>query len=134
MFSLAALLLNRSFAVKDRDADYREWYRRTLFEKRFEAAREEHAWLMRLYRRHHDAGAEADSGIGDLSRQAREWYDMNGTLLEDALPDSSSFIGAANSVGGEHFLDKYIAARERLSERFDRLFENERKSKKQQKR
>jgi len=103
VFGLGSLLLNRWFAVKDRNADYREWYRRTLFEKRFTAAGDGYAWAIKLG----DAIAAADPGkpqsdgnkaLLAMANEARDWYNHNAALLgRDELPEGSKFIALTNS-------------------------------------
>lgn len=103
-FNFAALLLNRRFAVADREADQREWYRKALFEKRLAAAGEGYSWVLKLG----DAIATANLGAPEssdnktllaLAKEAREWYNRNAVLLgRNELPGSSEFIGLTNSA------------------------------------
>jgi hypothetical protein len=134
VFNLAALILSRRFAVKDREFDYREWYRRTLFEKRLTTVQEAYRWLMRLYRAASQSetqtvGSEANRALLALSEQARNWHDANCVFLEDAVPKSSSYIGALNSVGTPLFFKMYIDAERDLRERLNALLESEQKRK-----
>ena len=130
-FGMASLLVNRRFAVKDRDADHREWYRRSLFEKRLDAAQEGYHWLMRLNRatsqpEARTPGSEQNRAVAALSQEAREWYDANCVFLEDSAPSSSFYIGALNAAGTDLFWKMCIDAEKELRERLNKLFEGER--------
>ena len=102
-FGLASLLMNRRFAVKDREADNREWRRRTLFEKRLTAVGDGYAWAIKLG----DAIAAADpkrpeldenKALLSMANEARDWYNHNAHLLgHDELPEGSKFIALTSS-------------------------------------
>ena len=100
-FGMASLVVNRRFAVNDRDADYREWYRRTLFEKRLNAAQDGYAWVMKMLPLiggaspdPGQAGSDGNRALAACANAAREWYDHNSALLGgDEMPSSSAFIG-----------------------------------------
>jgi hypothetical protein len=102
----------------------KEWYRRTLLEKRLTAVQEGYAWLMRLNRAH-DLAGNAKADVSAVAREARKWYDSNCLFLEDCLPKSSSFIGATNSVGKNGFFDNLISAEDLLRKRVRWLFEDQ---------
>ena len=133
-FSLASMLLNRRFAVEDRQEDYREWYRRTLFEKQLSAVQEGYAWLMRLNHAMNQPeastpGSTQNRVVADLKRQAEEWYNTNCVLLEDTVPISSNFIGAVSAAGTNLFWKMFGDAQKSLRERVNQLRESEREFK-----
>jgi hypothetical protein len=133
-FNLASSVLNRRSAVADRDADHREWYRRTLFEKRLNAIQDGYHWLMQLNRATSQPearvqGSEQNRAVAALSQQAHEWYDTNCVFLEDAVPKSSNFIGAMNAAGTDLFWKMWIDAEKDLRERLRELLEGEREFK-----
>jgi len=133
-FNLASSVLNRRSAVADREADHREWYRRTLFEKRLNAIQEGYHWLMQLNRATSQPearvqGSEQNRAVAALSQQAREWYDTNCVFLEDTVPQSSYFIGALNAAGTDSFWKMCIDAEKDLRERLKQLLESEREFK-----
>jgi len=133
-FNLASSVLNRRFTVADREADHREWYRRTLFEKRLDAVQEGYHWLTRLNRATSQpealtSGSEQNRAVATLSQEAREWYDANCVFLEDTVPGSSTFIGALNTAGTDLFWKMWIDAEKDLRERLRQLLESERISK-----
>ena len=133
-FNLASSVLNRRSAAADREADHREWYRRTLFEKRLNAIQEGYHWLMQLNRATSQPearvqGSEQNRSVANLSEQAREWYDACCVFLEDAVPGSSTFIGALNAAGTDLFWKMCIEAEKDLRERLKQLLESERESK-----
>ncbi len=100
VFGLGSLLLNRRFAVKDHNADYREWYRRTLFEKRLEAVGGAHARVMKIQEAiggaKPDPGQSASQGnraLAEAAKSAREWCDQNPVSLgKDEMPWSSAVV------------------------------------------
>jgi hypothetical protein len=110
---LLTVLITQFFNVKsrrddreEREAERREerrrWYRRTLFDKRFVAAQEAYAWIMKLNRYASQAarGAKEDSdALRAACVEAREWYDNNAAFLYDNFPRASQFIGFVNTVG-----------------------------------
>ena len=94
----------RDQRLAERREDYRDWYRRTLFEKRVTAAQEGYRWLMRLNGAMNiasptDPACQANQELRQLCLDAREWYDSNALFLYDALPKRSSFIGLTNAAG-----------------------------------
>ena len=130
-FSLASSVLNRRSAVADREADRREWYRRTLFEKRLNAIQDGYHWLMQLNRATSQPearvrGSEQNRAVAALSQQARQWYDTSCVFLEDTVPVSSLFIGALNSAGTEDWWKACTDAEKELRERLRQLLQSER--------
>ena len=114
-FNLASSILNRRFAAEDQGTERREWYRRTLFEKRLNTIQDGYHWLMQLNRATSQPearvqGSEQNRAVAALSQQAREWYDTNCVFLEDAVPKSSNFIGALNAAGTDLFWKMCIDA------------------------
>ncbi len=87
----------------ERSEDHREWYRRTLFEKRVLASQEAHVWLHKLG---HSANridwnnptADTNAELRRVSKDAREWYDLNALLLHNEIPESASFVAVCNSA------------------------------------
>jgi hypothetical protein len=72
--------------LKDRGEDNREWYRRTLFEKRLEAIQEGGRWLNKLYNAmYHPLADSRKAPIGE----ALEWYERNILYLHGEMPDKS---------------------------------------------
>jgi hypothetical protein len=134
VLSLVSTLVNRRFAAEDREVEHREWYRRTLFEKRLGAVQEGYAWLMRLNRATSQPEARTQGSpqnhiVADLSQQAREWYDTNCVFLEDTVPQSSHFMGATNAAGTDLFWKMCIEAEKDLRGRLRELLESEREFK-----
>ena len=142
-FNLASSVLSRRFNLADRAADHREWYRRTLFEKRLAAAQEAYSWLMRLNEAANFANpitpeSEPNKALMQFCRQARQWYDGNCLFLEDTLPSSSGFIkvtnmAAAYAAGADIAkalppFQAIIEEERALRERVNQLLEAERQS------
>ena len=76
----------RKQRLKDRKEDHREWYRRTLFEKRLEAIQEGRRHLYKLWDAMYNpylAGGKIPIG------EAIEWYDRNVVYLHGEMPDES---------------------------------------------
>ncbi|MDP2948814.1 MAG: hypothetical protein Q8P22_04685 [Chloroflexota bacterium] len=115
---IAGLALNlwnssreRQLRLAEHREDYREWYRRTLFEDRLRAVREGYAWLMRLNR----ALSRADQGLDQMCLECREWWDNNAVFLYDDLPRKSEFIGFLNDPHGSgSFMRAEAEVRDRL--------------------
>jgi len=93
----------RQQRLSERREDNREWYKRTMFEKRLTAVQEAYQWIMRF----NVAITEADASQPDsskneelrtLCRDARGWYDRNTIFLHDGLPHASEFIGLINTA------------------------------------
>jgi len=90
---IAGLALNlwnssreRQLRLAEHREDYREWYRRTLFEKRLEAIQEGRRHLSRLwYAMYHPYGQRRNTPIGE----AVEWYERNILYLHGEMPDKS---------------------------------------------
>ena len=94
----------------ERTEDHREWYRRTLFERRLAAVQEAHAWMARL----RDGvalvnlatGGEEDSEelrqrrteLSDSAQRARTWWNENNLFLTDELQRVSSFVGLTSTA------------------------------------
>jgi hypothetical protein len=134
VFNLASSILNRRFTVEDREADRREWYRRTLFEKRLDTIQDGYHWLMQLNRATSQPearaqGSEQNRTVAELSQQARKWYDANCVFMEDAVPSSSNFIGALNAAGTDLFWKMCIDAERDLRVHLRELLESERQFK-----
>jgi hypothetical protein len=94
----------RQQRLVERRDDYREWYRRTMFEKRLEVAQEAYAWLMKLNTGMNLADPKNPDGeqnrkLAQTCLDARDWYDNSALLLYDDLPKSSSFVGLTNTAG-----------------------------------
>ncbi len=94
---------DREQREQDREQDYKEWYSRTLFEKRLSVAQDAYMWLMKFNRqitaaRPDALGSEANQALRQLCRDARDWYDKNAALLYDSLPTGSCFIGLINAA------------------------------------
>jgi hypothetical protein len=118
--------------LAEREQDYREWYRRTVFEKRLAAVQEAYQWIMRF----NVAITEADASQPDspkneelrmLCKDAREWYDRNTVFLHGGLPHASEFIGLINTAlahaNGQQFnvWKSFIAAEKDIKARVDEL-------------
>ena len=72
--------------LSERREDNREWYRRTLFEKRLEAIQEGRRHLSKLWRAmYHPLLAGGKIPIGE----ALEWYERNILYLHGEMPDKS---------------------------------------------
>ena len=95
----------RAARATEREEDRREWYRRTMFEKRVSAAQEAYAWVTKLdqaldlnrqARVVNDDSSDmtrARGEIAKLAENARAWYDNNALLLTDGLPSELVFVG-----------------------------------------
>ncbi len=95
---------------EERAEDHREWYQRTLFEKRMAAVQEAYDWLAQLRSafaraRGSEIGEQDSSELApprreliDLAEHARAWWDSNNLVLEDELPPVSSFVGLTNTA------------------------------------
>lgn len=93
----------RAQRLAEREEDYREWYSRTLFEKRLGAVQEAYAWWMRLNAAISRAGPgqrdlPENAELGSISAEARQWYDRNALYMYDTLPSQSSFVGLVNAA------------------------------------
>jgi len=92
----------RSQRLNERKEDHREWYKRTLFEKRLEVAQEAYAWWRRLSEAVARASGNPDpvnaerAVVREVAQQARDWYDKNSLCLE--RPGPSEFVGLTNSA------------------------------------
>jgi len=76
----------RQHRLSERDQDNREWYKRTLFEKRLEALQEAKAWLNRLSEGMYGPnGDDRKVPIG----QVLDWYVKNLIYIHGDLPDKS---------------------------------------------
>ena len=94
----------------ERTEDHREWYRRTMFEKRLTTVQEASEWLGKLHRGIDEvrrAGAvqagsnamTAEAGeLSSLAEDARAWHDGNTLFLHDDLPGASSFVGLTTNT------------------------------------
>jgi hypothetical protein len=80
----------RQQRLAERQEDNREWYRRTLFEKRLQAIADAYSWVMCI----HHASSPDESGI---RAQARDWYNTHALFLYESLPGTSEFIGLINT-------------------------------------
>jgi hypothetical protein len=91
----------RKQRLKERTEDAREWYKRTLFERRVGAAQEAYMWIMRLNRWANvylaDKSDESSNTLRQTCLDAREWYDSKAVFLYDDLPTATEFIGLINS-------------------------------------
>ena len=144
--NLAYNLLMARKAAGDRRAeraeDHREWYRRTLFEKRLSAVQEAGDWLAKL-----DHGisliynAEANlvdsreivparEDLATLAKDARAWYDSKAVFLHDDLPGEFPFMeltmASDRYAQGKRFGEKTIwiflaEAQETTRERLEEL-------------
>jgi len=101
-FNLWSSLRERQQRLAERQQDYHEWYRRTLFEKRLKTAQEAYSWWRRLNEAVARASGNEDPNTGEneavreLATQAREWYDNNSLCL--GSPGPSHFVGLTNSA------------------------------------
>lgn len=124
--------------LKERREDYREWYSRTLFEKRLAAAQKAYTWVMKFNVAITKADpqnpeSEGSKALRQTSEEAREWYNNNSIYLHDDLPGSSEFISLANHAydygsGRTAHLNIWKAFKEAdkmIRERVIRLFEME---------
>ena len=87
--------------ASERAAEHFEWYRRHVFERRLEAVRRAHRWLMDIRRAlaalgSNDPQSEAAAELRTLAREARDWYDDNAIYFQDGLPTVSRFVGVTN--------------------------------------
>ncbi|MEX2245276.1 MAG: hypothetical protein WEC75_01190 [Dehalococcoidia bacterium] len=85
---------------EEQHAERMEWYRRTLFERRLQAATEAYGWGMEIHRLRE---ASREDGVLWLElfqtcKRGREWYHANAVYLNDDLPRSSNFIGVLNAA------------------------------------
>jgi len=108
---IAGLALNfwnssseRGQRLSERREDNREWYRRTLFERRLRAVQEAYSWWRRLNEAVAWAGLNPDpaspenEAVRELAKRAREWHDNNSLDLEDRPLRSSHFLGLASAA------------------------------------
>ena len=140
IIGLASLAFNfwnssseRKQRESEREEEYRQWYKRTLFEKRLDAVQEGYRWVMKFNVAITRADASQPSSLENdelrsVCKEAREWYDRSTIFLHDGLPGSSEFIGLINSAAahanGQQIVDvwsKVIAAGKELEARADRL-------------
>jgi hypothetical protein len=95
--------------ARQREEDYREWYTRTLFERRFQAVQQAFAWWRRLHEAVARASGDEDPNSGEnqslreVATQAREWYYNNSFCLEhpslsEMRPGLSKFLGLTESA------------------------------------
>jgi hypothetical protein len=95
----------RTQRLKEREEDRREWYKRTLFEKRLLAVQAAYAWWRRMMEvthpdpRNPDPDAESKAAE-DAAIEARRWYDDNSIYLEGFVSHASDFVGMTNAVRG----------------------------------
>jgi hypothetical protein len=88
--------------LAEREQEYQEWYRRTLFERRLQAAQQAYAWWTRLNQAVAAAGhrgepeARENDTVRQFGRKAREWYDDNSFYLDDPEARLSVFVGLTN--------------------------------------
>ena len=124
---IAGLALNlrnssreRQLRLAEHREDYREWYRRTLFEDRLRAVREGYAWLMRLNRalnpgRADSRGSEDNQRVGQMLLECREWWESNAVFLYDDLPRKSEFVAfLSDPHGSGSFMRAEAEVRDRL--------------------
>jgi hypothetical protein len=94
---------------RQREDDHQEWQRRTLFERRFEAAQQAFAWWRRLNEavaralEDEDPNSGENQAVRELATQAREWYYSNSLCLEhpglsEMRPGLSEFLGLTESA------------------------------------
>ena len=96
----------------ERAEDHREWYRRTLFEKRLSAVQEAHGWLMELRDGASQVGrarsekhgstdfTQADRDLEASARNARSWWNKNNVSLEGVPRRASNFVGVTTTARG----------------------------------
>ena len=90
--------------LNERKEEHREWYRRTLFEKRMQVVQQAYAWWRRLNEAVTKASSTRDPSSSEcdvvrgLAKEAREWYDSNSAYLEQELTGSSAFVGLTNAA------------------------------------
>ena len=94
---------DRQQRAVDRQEEQREWYKRTLFERRLQAAQEALMWERRLRIAVQNVGegrAKVDD-VRELGAKASDWFGQNAAYLEypkERFP--SDFWGLLNSVRG----------------------------------
>ena len=80
--------------LKDRREDNREWYRRTLFEKRLQAVQQASRWLAQIKEAiWPDPDLVGDPGPRLLNtvEDAREWYAKNFVYVHGGMPNECPF-------------------------------------------
>ena len=101
-FSFWSSSRERQQRLAERDQENREWYKRSLFEKRLQVAQESYAWWRRLNEAvarasgNDDPSSGENEAVRELAKQAREWYDNNSLYLE--RPGPSDFVGLTNTA------------------------------------
>lgn len=94
----------RAMRLTERQEDNHQWYRRTLFEKRLQAAQDAFSWWRRLNEAvsrasdNADPNSEERQSVREIATQAREWYDENSLYLEGVLTSKSDFVGLTNTA------------------------------------
>ena len=99
----------RQHRVAERREDHREWYSRTLFERRLQAAQQAYAWWTRLNvavaraRDNDDPNSAENQAVRQAAERAREWYEDNSFCLKhpglsDMRPGLSEFVGLTGSA------------------------------------
>jgi hypothetical protein len=99
LVGLAALAFNfwnssreRQLRLAEHREDYREWYRRTMFEKRLLAIQKGRAWVTRLNEGlNHPEKSLPDTALLNLVTQARDWYAENAFYIHAAVPNNCPF-------------------------------------------
>jgi hypothetical protein len=92
----------RQHRLAEREQENREWYKRTLFERRMTAAQEAYSWWARLNEAvarassSQDRNSPENQAVRELAVQARRWYDNNSLYLEG--PGPSAFVGLTNTA------------------------------------
>jgi hypothetical protein len=137
-FNLWSSSRERRHRLAEREQDYGEWYRRTLFEKRLVAVQEAYKWLMRFNVAMNNADpdqpdCDANADLRRICDEARKWYDENVLYIYDGLPGQSSFVGLINAAyahacGRAHadHWKMFIEAESLIKGRAGRLLEVER--------
>ncbi|MEX0801273.1 MAG: hypothetical protein WD379_08650 [Dehalococcoidia bacterium] len=110
----------------ERKEDSREWYKRTLFERRLQAIQEGRRWLTRLWAIYDPIGGRGSAPIGD----AMAWYENNIIYVHGEMPANSPIgrflYGVEESMAnGAGFPDnsEWVAAIDHLNEKARALFE-----------
>ena len=137
LVSVAIFSIGKFSEFQSKKEDNREWYKRTLFEKRLAVVQEAYGWLMRLNTGLNLANpttpeAPENQELLRIAHEAREWYDNEAMLLYDDLPSASSFVGLMNKAGllavgkldvSMRVWDDYEQVSQMVRERLRRLLE-----------
>ena len=96
-FSFWSSSSERRQRLSERREDNREWYRRTVFEKRLEAIQEGRRHLRKLWDAMYHPYAD---GRNVPIREALEWYQRNILYLHGEMPDKCPVGGVCTAPHG----------------------------------